>query len=362
MKKKLIQYCLIGVTILTGCNRPEKIQPQRKNIVDAVFASGSIITEDQYSVTSQSEGYLVNSFVKEADTVKIGQTLFHIYDDAQKAQLESATANYQNALDNVGSNSAIIQQLNAQLTQLKNKFVNDSLNFIRYSNLVKTNAVSKSDYEKAKLAFNNSKQELQSIEIRIQDTKKNLELELIKSKANLAAQQNASSYYYLNSRVQGTVLQIFKTNGDLVRRGETVAEIGAGNFVIKLFISEDDINSIKVGQDVYVELNTEKNKSYQAGISKIYPAFDPKEQSFIAEARFVEPVANLKSGTQLQANIVIQRKELALVIPSNYLLPDDYVITSNKKEKVKVRVGIKTTEWAEIISGLDGTTTIIRPN
>ena len=362
MRKNIVQYCLIGVTLLTACNRPEKIQPQRKDIVDAVFASGNIITDDQYSVTSLTEGYLVNSFVKVGDSITEGQLLFEIYDEVQKSQLESATANYQNALDNVGSNSAIIQQLNAQRTQIKNKFFNDSLNFIRYSNLVKTNAVSESDYEKAKLAFNNSKQELQSIEIQIQDTKKNLELELIKSKANLAAQQNASSYYYLNSRVQGTVLQIFKTNGDLVRRGETVAEIGAGNFVIKLFISEDDINSIKVGQDVYVELNTEKNKSYKAGISKIYPAFDPKEQSFIAEARFVEPVTNLKSGTQLQANIVIRQKERALVIPANYLLPHDYVNISNKKEKVKVQVGIRTPEWAEIISGLDETTTIVRQN
>ncbi|OFY69250.1 MAG: hypothetical protein A2265_00250 [Bacteroidetes bacterium RIFOXYA12_FULL_33_9] len=362
MKKKLIQYCLIGVTLLTGCNRPEKIQPQRKDIVDAVFASGSIITDDQYSVTSQSEGYLINFLVNEGDTVNKDQALFHIYDDAQKVQLESATANYQNALDNVGSNSAILQQLYAQRNQLKNKLVNDSLNFIRYSNLVKSSAVSKSDYDKSKLAFDNSRHELLAMDNLIRDTKKNLELELIKSKANLVSQQSSSSYYTLNSKKNGVILQIFKTNGELVKRGETLAEIGSGDVIIKLFISEDDINRIYTGQEVYVELNTEKNKGYKATISKIYPSFDSKEQSFIAEARFVEPVTNLKSGTQLQANIVIRQKERALVIPTNYLLSHDNVIINNKKEKVKVQVGIRTTEWAEIISGLNETTTIVRPN
>lgn len=362
MKNKFIQYCLIGIITLTGCSRPERVQPHRMDIVDAVFASGSIITDNQYSLTSQTEGYLINSFVKEGDTIKEGQTLFHIYDDAQKFQLESATANYHYALNNVSPNSAILQQLNAQRAQLKNKLTNDSLNFLRYNNLIKSNAVSQLDYERAKLAFDNSLQELQATEILISDTKKNLELELIKSKANLVSQQSTSSYFVLSSRVNGVVLQIFKTDGDLVKRGETVAEIGSGSFIIKLLISEDDINKIQAGQDVYIELNTEKSKGYKARISKIYPAFDTKEQSFIAEALFSEPISNLKSGTQLQANIVICQQKQVLVIPTNYILPGDYVIINNKKKKVKVRVGIKTTEWSEIISGLDEKTTIVLSN
>lgn len=361
MRNRFIQYFLIGITVLTGCSRQEKTQSQHKDIVDAVFASGNIITDDQYSVTSQSEGYLINSFVKEGDTVKAGRLLFHIYDDAQKVQLESATANYQYALNNVSSNSAILQQLSAQRIQLKNKLANDSLNFIRYSNLVKSSAVSKSDYDKAKLAYDNSRQELLATDNLIRDTKKNLELELLKSKANLASQQSTSSYFTLNSQVNGVILQIFKTNGELVKRGETLAEIGSGDFIIKLFISEDDINRIHTGQEVYVELNTEKNKGYKATISKIYPSFDSKEQSFIAEARFTEPVTNLRSGTQLQANIVIREKKQALVIPSNYLLQDDYVITK-KRTRIKVKVGIRTSEWTEILEGLNEGTTIVSPN
>ncbi|HAF29537.1 MAG TPA: hypothetical protein DCG75_10860 [Bacteroidales bacterium] len=362
MKNKFIQYCLVGITILTGCNHPERVQPQRKDIVDAVFASGSIITNNQYSLTSQTEGYLINSFAKEGDTIKEGQVLFHINDDAQKVQLESATANYHYALYNASSNSAILQQLNAQKIQQKNKLTTDSLNFLRYNNLIKSNAVSQLDYERAKLAFDNSRQELQATEILITDTKKNLALELIKSKSSLVSQQSTSSYFILSSRVNGVVLQIFKKDGDLVKRGETVAEIGSGSFIIKLLISEDDINKIQAGQDVYIELNTEKNKAYKARISKIYPAFDAKEQSFIAEALFSEPISNLKSGTQLQANIVIRRQKQALVIPTNYILPGDYVITNNKKKKIKVQVGIKTTDWSEIISGLDENTTLVHSN
>lgn len=362
MKRKLITFYIAGITLLMGCQKNNEIHPQQKNIIDAVFASGSIISNNQYYVTSMSEGYLVNSYVKEGDTVTEGKVLFQIYDDVQRAQLESAEASYQYALSNSGPNSALLQQLNIQYIQLQNKFISDSLNYIRYNNLISSNAVSQTDFEKVKLAYENSYQELQATRFLINDTKKNLELELIKSKSNLVSQQNSSSYYALNSRVNGIVLQTFKTNGDLVKRGETVAEIGSGDFIVKLFISEDDINSVMVGQEVFVELNTKKDFPYKAKISKVYPAFNSKEQSFIAEAVFVEPVIQLKTGTQLQANIVINQKLQALVIPSNYLLPDDCVMTSHKREKVKVQVGIKTTEWTEIISGIDENTTLVLPN
>lgn len=362
MNNKILKYCIVGIIALTGCNQQERTTPQRKDIVDVVFASGSIITDNDYMVTSQSEGYLVKSFVEEGDKVSTGQPLFHIYDDAQKVQLESAEANYRYALSNSRPNSAVLMQLNAQLIQAKNKLSNDSLNFRRYQNLVKSNAVSQADYDKAMLSFDNSQQELQAIENQIADTKKNLSLDLIRAKASLASQQSTSSYYTLSSAVDGTVLQKFKKDGELVKKGETVAEIGSGAFIAKLFISEEDINKIKLGQDVYIELNTEKNRGFQAIISKIYPSFDTQEQSFVAEARFIEPIMSIKSGTQLQANIVIQQKRDALVVPTNYLLPNNNVMIADGRKKVEVTVGIKTTQWTEILKGLDENTTIVLPN
>jgi multidrug efflux pump subunit AcrA (membrane-fusion protein) len=107
-------------------------------------------------------------------------------------------------------------------------------------------------------------------------------------------------------------------------------------------------------------LNAEKNKSYKAHLSKVYPYFDNKEQSFVAEATFDETIANLKSGTQLQANIKTNEKANAMVIPTEYLLPGDFIL-DKKTEQVKVTVGIRTTEWVEILSGVDDSTTISLP-
>jgi multidrug resistance efflux pump len=357
--KKLLLFSAVLITIsITGCNHQESIHPSRKNIVEAVFASGNIITENQYVVTSQADGYLSKSFFNEGDSVKAGQILFRIENEAQQEQLVNAEANYKYAVSNVSKNSPVLEQLMAQKNQVENKLKTDSLNFIRYQKLVQSGAVSQVDYEKAKVSYENSKQDLVSINNQISDTKNKLQLEVSKNKANLAAQQNTSSFYEIRADVDGVVFQIQKKQGELVKRGEPVAEIGSGKYIAKLFIVEEDINKLKLGQEVYIELNTEKNKSYKAYLSKIYPYFDNKEQSFIAEASFDAPIANLKSGTQLQANIKTNEKADAMVIPTEYLLPGDFIL-DKKNRQVKVTVGIRTTEWVEILSGADDTTTIL---
>ncbi|NJK97943.1 MAG: HlyD family efflux transporter periplasmic adaptor subunit [Bacteroidales bacterium] len=199
-----------------------------------------------------------------------------------------------------------------------------------------------------------------SIKNQISDTKNKLQLEVSKNKANLAAQQNTSSFYEIRAEVDGVVFQIQKQQGELVKRGEPVAEIGSGKYIAKLFVVEEDINKIKLGQEVYIELNTEKNKSYKAILSKIYPYFDDKEQSFIAEAWFDAPIANLKSGTQLHANIKTNEKADAIVIPAEFLLPGDFIL-DKKNGQVKVTVGIRTAEWVEILSGANDSTILLLP-
>lgn len=360
MKKILVLFVLITSSI-TGCKHQDSIKPTRKNIVEAVFASGNVYTESQYIITSLTDGYLVKLLYNEGDSVDAGNILFLIENNAQSEQLVNAETNYQYAISNAGGQSPVLEQLISQRNQLKNKLKTDSLNYIRYQNLVQSGAVSKVDYEKAKVNYENAIQDLVSIENQILDTKNKLQLEVSKNKANLASQQNTSSFYEIRAEVEGIVFQIQKKKGELVKRGESIAEIGSGKFIAKLFIAEEDINKVKVGQEVFIELNVDKKKSYRAHVSKVYPSFDSKEQSFIAEAVFDETLANLKSGTQLQANIKTNEITNAMVIPTEYLLPGDYILR-DKAEKVKVEVGVRTSEWVEILSGIDDSTKILLPN
>ena len=359
------KICLLGfvvLLVLTGCSNQDKVSPVRKDIVDVVFASGNIETINQYNVTSLVEGYLVNTFVTEGDSVKRGEYLFHIQDETQSAQLESSIASYDYAVNSANPDSEILLQLNSQKLQAKNKYEIDSIDYERYDVLIKTKAVARVEYERAKLNYENSRLSLNSIENQIKDLKKSLELEKTKAKAGLIAQQNTGSFYKPACAVDGIVLQVFKEVGELVKKGETIAGIGSGKFIIKLFVSEEDINSLKIGQETFIVLNTERNKSYKAKITKIFPAFDTIEQSFVVQAEFEGKIPSLKTGTQLQANIVIMQKKNALVIPSNYVMQGSYVLAEGESEKTKIEVGITTPEWTEVLSGIDESSILVSQN
>jgi multidrug efflux pump subunit AcrA (membrane-fusion protein) len=109
-----------------------------------------------------------------------------------------------------------------------------------------------------------------------------------------------------------------------------------------------------VGQKTRISLNTNKNNPVDAVVSKIYPAFDIAEQSFILEASFVADDQRIFANTQLQANIIIDERENALVIPAEYLRDDNTVILADNSE-VTVDIGLKSSHWVEILGGIDET-------
>lgn len=360
MNFKLIIAVLL-VFILQSCEQPLETTPTRRDIVDVVFASGNLEREYQYLVTATTQAYLQESLVEEGDTVQQGALLFRLANDVQQAQLENAQENYRFAQENVNNNAPSIRQLQIQINQVKEKLQRDSTNYARYERLIKTNAVARTDYENAGLAYQNSKTELQVLEKSLQDLKRNLQLQQENARAQLRIQESSNDYYTLRTALTGQVLQIIKTNGELVRPGETIAEIGAGKTIIKLYIPEENINRIKLGQTTLIELNTDKGNIHKGIINKIYPAFNTQEHAFIAEAIFVDALLHLKPGTQLQANIIIAEKSNVMVIPSYFLLPGDSVLVKDRQEKVPVKVGIRSMEWTEILHGIAENTVLQLP-
>ena len=347
-------YIVLAIAILTvSCKQTQETQPQRKDIIEAVFASGSTITSNQYAITSQVEAYLSTSTVSEGDTVYNGQLMFKLINDAQQIQVSNAYDNYDYAKNNLNNNAPQIAKLEEQINQAKNTRDIDGANLKRYENLIKTNAVAQVEYDKVKLNYQNDVTNLAILQKSLADLKQSLSLNEKNAKTQYQLQQNNNQYYSLFSTYSGIVLSISKKNGDLVKKGESIAIIGSGKTIAKLYVAENDIEKIQLGQQTLITLNTNKEKVYKAKVTKIYPSFDVASQSFIVEASFDDLPTQLKNATQLQANFIISQKKNLLVIPTIYLLDGDSVIAKNNHQKIAIKTGIRTLEWVEVLSGLN---------
>ncbi|MCJ8209565.1 efflux RND transporter periplasmic adaptor subunit [Mucilaginibacter sp. RS28] len=350
---KYPKLLLLVLLAAVGCKQKNEVKPQRKDIVDAVFGSGHIENVNQYTATANAEGYIRAAYVAEGDTVKKGQPLFRLSNEVQQTQVGNALTNLRYAETNTAQGSPQIAQLKLQIAQAQKKLSVDSANYQRYSRLIKTQAISAVDFENARLNYQNSQSNLHVLQKNLADLQRNLNLNLANARAQYQIQQENNNYYNITSTGPGVVMNVVKKVGDYVRKGDAIASIGVGTPIIKLYIAEEDIERIKLGQRALIALNSDKDKVHEAVITKIYPAFNTNEQSFIAEATFKENPGRVLNGTQLQANIIIRTSKNALVIPSYYVVNDNNVILASNGEKRRVKVGIRTLEWTEIISGLN---------
>ena len=337
---------------LASCHHTPSFTPEYRDIVDAVFASGSTQAKDQYRITAYADGYLQQSLVTEDDSVHKGQILFRIANDIQRTQIHNAATNYDYALRNAAGNAPQIQQLESQIAQAQRKASTDSLNFQRYQRLLPSHAVAQVDYDNARLTAEASTAALTQLQKNLEDLRTSLSLNVENTRSQYRIQQQNNDYYELTGQSNGRIENVYKKNGDLIRKGDVIADLGAGLQIARLLIAEEDIDRIRLGQQALISLNTNKNHVFNATITKIYPSFNTNDQAFIAEATFDSLPSTLRNGTQLQANILLSEKKHTLVVPSSYILPGDSVILASDHSHIPVKAGIRTLEWVEILGGL----------
>lgn len=355
MYKYIKPIALIAIIISSvSCNRGESVKVERRDIIDAVFANGHIFYEDEYLITSNTDGYLKETYKKESEKVRVNEPLFYISNDAQLSQENIAELNFNDAITKASESSSVLAQKSAQIHFATEQYRKDSIDYDRNTRLYNSKAISKVELENSRLQLESSKSNLNIQQKSYAEAIENLRLSSCSAKKRLDIEKSNTNYNTLYCDIDGVVAQINKQNGELVRRGEIVGKVVGGEVRLKLFIAEEEIDRISIGQEVVVVLNSNLDEKLNAQITKIYPMFDIQNQSFIAEAKFCETPKNcyLFSQTQLQANIIVAKSNNALVIPATYLIDGDKAHITGERKLKSVIIGIRNENWVEIVSGV----------
>ena len=140
-----------------------------------------------------------------------------------------------------------------------------------------------------------------------------------------------------------------------------LAVIGdAKNFILEMQVDEFDILKIRKGLIVLVTLDSYKGKVFEASVTKINPLMNERSKTFLVEAEFLKQPELLYPNITFEANIVLQSKEKALLIPRNFVQNDTLVFKSNG-DKVVVKTGLRDYQKIEILSGISAEDELIKP-
>jgi HlyD family secretion protein len=356
----ICRFIIVIAVLLIGCNsKVEKIKPTLEPITESIYASGIIKSKNQYQANALVNGIIDFVYVAEGDSVRIGSPLVSISNETQKLNKENAELNA--AFNTINSNQGKINEAQSAVELAKHKMKLDSSLYYRQKSLWQQQIGSKSELEQRELTYQNSKNLYYSSLIRLADLKKQLNFSAMQSQKNLLIADKLTSEYTVKSEIKGVIYSITKSRGELVGPQSPIAIIGdASNFILEMQVDELDILKIKKGLQVLVTLESYKGKVFEAKVTKINPIMNERSKTFIIEAEFIEKPEILYPNISFEANIVIQIKKEALLIPRNYLINDSFVFNSQGK-KISVKTGLKDYQKIEILNGLKVSDEIILP-
>jgi multidrug resistance efflux pump len=348
--------------LLFSCkHKAKQVQPAAKLLTEAVYASGTLVPENEYKVVAATDGFLQNVLVKEGDTVKTGQLLFTLNNDNQQAQVNAAAGVVNKTRPVTAANSPAVKDIENRLAAARIRLQNDQAQYNRYKNLFDQNAISASNYDKYRLQYETTQHDVQGLEEQLNQQKLSSALQLQQASNQLAIAQTARANGVLKSYANGVVFDVYKQTGDLIAPNQPIALIGSGKMIAKLLVDQDDLQKIYNGQKILITMDAFPGRLFHASVQRIYPMLNKAEQSFRVDAVFEEALPFSMYGLNIEANLVINEKVKAMIIPRKAVIHGDSVQVREDGHlaMVKIRKGAEDNDYVQVLEGINASAQII---
>lgn len=362
MLLRIAYLVLFAAVFAASCkHKIKEVQPAARLLTEAVYASGTLVPENEYKVVAATDGFLQKSLVKEGDTVRTGQLLFTLSNDNQQAQVNAAAGVVNKTRPVAAANSPAVKDIENRLAAARIRLQNDQAQYTRYKNLFEQNAISASNYDKYRLQYQTTQHDVQGLEEQLSQQKLNAALQLQQASNQLLIAQTTRANGQVKSYADGVVFDLYKQTGDLIAPNQPIALIGSGKMIAKLLVDQDDLQKIYSGQKILITMDAFPNKIFHASVKRIYPMLNKAEQSFRVDAVFEEALPFSMYGLNIEANIVINERQKAMVIPRKALLHGDSVQVKENGSlaMVKIKKGAEDKDYVQVLEGLGPSAQII---
>jgi len=255
-------------------------------------------------VIPRISGYISSVRVKDNQLVKKGDTLVILDDremkikvmqaqaalDNARSNFEVAHANTNAAAANTVSSKSNISTAEANIEAAKVRLWRAEKDFERYSDLIKDHSITQVQYEQALAEKQMAERQLKVLEDQKKATESqskavasqsNATMQQIKVAASMIKQREADldnallnlSYTVITAQADGLVSAINLEPGQLVQAGQQLFNIVVSDKVwVTANFKETQLEKMKVGQDVTVEVDAFPHHKFKAKVASFSPA------------------------------------------------------------------------------------------
>jgi multidrug efflux pump subunit AcrA (membrane-fusion protein) len=359
MNRNFWLVCAIVLGAASCGKKPDTIAVQSESITRAVYASGIVKSAGQYQVFSNIGGIISRWFVKEGDTIREGQPLLELANEAPRLNAELARINAESSSRE--ANAARLDEMRNQVALARLRLSNDSLMLARQQRLWNNQIGTRADLDMRQLAYDQSLKNLDAAKARLLDLQRQTAFAEARGNAGLALSRSAEGDLIIKSKVNGRLFSILREPGEFIGTQTPLAVAGDTKaWMLELQIDEYDVVKVRPGMDVSVRLDSYKDSVFTAKLNRIYPIMNERSRTFTAEAFFDRAPPQLYPNLNVEANIVLETRNKVLTIPREYLSEQGEVVMEDGS-RVKVQTGLMDYRKVEIVSGLKEGDKLIRP-
>jgi HlyD family secretion protein len=310
--------------------------PEITNIIKKTVATGSVEPRKEIEIKPQVSGIIDELYVEAGTMVKKGDVLARV---------------------NIIPDMVNLNMAESRVNRSKLSFEDAKINFDRQTSLFEKDVISKEEYQKAQLAYNSAREEVESSENN---------LDLIRKGVTKSSAKTTNTL--IRSTIEGMVLDVpIKVGFSVIQAnnfnaGTTIAIVADMNDMIFIGkVDETEVGKIKEGMNIELTIGAIDNEKFNAVLKYIAPKgkiengaiqFEIKADLLLKKDQFI------RSGYSANANIVLDKRDSVLTIPEGMLkFEKDSAFVEIEKgeqkfEKRFVKTGISDGINIEITEGL----------
>ncbi len=283
-------FALIGLVVvlivaaaIKGGNRKsgETVEVEKaslRTIKETVEASGKVFPKTEVKISSDVSGQIVELYVKEGDSVTMGQVLARVDPEAYNSQVDRAAAGVNSAKSGLANSKSQIEAAKAQKEQLAAQLENAKQIHQRNEKLFKDGVVSQQDFDASLTTVKQLESNVRAAEANIrsaQQTAQSSEFQIKSAEASLKEINTSLKRTTIYANMSGILSKLNVEKGERVvgtsmMAGTEIMRIADLKVMeVQVEVTENDLPRLALGQVVKIEIDAYLDKKFSGKVVEI---------------------------------------------------------------------------------------------
>ncbi len=329
---------------------------QRGPLVAEVMGTGTLEARVQATISPNISDRIEQILVDQGDPVSAGAVLVRLDDDELQHQVAIAQASLE-------AEAAAIERIKTDKQRAIAVFDQAQASFTRIQTLIKKNAVSQDDLDKATEALAVATIGISHAEAAIAEGQK----KVVAAERTLEYHRSRLSDTEIVAPFDGLIVKRNREPGDVVVPGSSILTlISLDELWISAWIDETEMAKLAEGQKARVVFRSEPEKSYPGTVARLGKEADRETREFIVEVRVLELAKNWAVGQRAEVFIEASSKQDVVQLPAEKVVTRDgvrgvFVYGAGRALWRPVTTGLRSRDAIEITDGLQAKEVVVEP-